>query len=80
MSKLTTEESCWRVACVAPHTTTNTATLHTKKIENIQRRSSMKLSLMYRIGYSLLENLKTLLNFSLQKCIGNTIKCKCMQN
>ena len=28
MSKLTTEESCWRVACVAPHTTTNTGTTH----------------------------------------------------
>ena len=28
MSKLTTEESCRRVACVAPHTTTNTGTTH----------------------------------------------------
>ena len=28
MSKLTTEESCWRVACVAPHSTTNTGTTH----------------------------------------------------
>ena len=29
MSKLTpAEESCWRVACVAPHTTTNTGTTH----------------------------------------------------
>ena len=34
MSKLTTEESCWKVACVAPHSTTNTATLHKENREH----------------------------------------------